>query len=690
MRLSIRTKLLATAGALLAFTGVVAGVGYFELKGADDNLAAVYNDQLLGLSQLASMAQDTLEIRSNAQMIAATPDAGTRANLVKDVEATDTAFTSTLQAAYAADSDGREKTILDRVTSTHEAWMKALRSGLLDRASTVGASVGLSSIEASNALFADAYRALQDAQAAKLDAAAATHRASQDAAVQANLVILVAVLLAFLVGGALALVLSRNITRDLHAVQTALTSMTDNCAASLENGLAALARNDLSCEVHATTAEIESHGSDEIGQTAAITNVMLAKLKATIQSYETARAGLSDTVGQVKAAAEALAHASDELNSAATQSGSASQQVAQTISQVAAGADDQARAATQTSAASRELTDIIERVGEGAASTQIRVEEATRALNSTTRAVSRALKASDEIAPLNDKVNGALAAGQEAVDETAHGMNRIKSTVDSTAATVIQLGAKSDQIGAIVETIDDIAEQTNLLALNAAIEAARAGEQGKGFAVVADEVRKLAERSGLATKEIAALISEVQTETDAAVKAMQVGAEEVATGAELADQASGALKEIRELAAVRNLVLDQILESVVEIRRQSTEVVAATDSIASIAAETNSSSASMSSAADVVCVSVDSIAAISEENSASAEEVSAATEEMSAQAEEVVASAATLSEMAQQLDELVARFRLKSSDAVSGNVIQRRRASDWQAPSEAARRTASA
>jgi len=293
------------------------------------------------------------------------------------------------------------------------------------------------------------------------------------------------------------------------------------------------------------------------------------------------------------------------------------------------------------------------------------------------------------MAPLNNRVNAALTAGAAAVDETAGGMKRIKSAVDVTAVKITELGAKSGQIGAIVETIDDIAEQTNLLALNAAIEAARAGEQGKGFAVVADEVRKLAERSSSATKEIAALIGEVQSGTAAAVKAMRVGAEEVDTGSELAEQAAGALQEIRDAAAARNIVLEDLMSAVVVIRTRSADVVRATDSISEIAAETNAAAAKMGSAADTVGQSVESIAAISEENSASAEEVSAATEEMSAQAEQVVASAATLSDMARGLDELVARFKLQSGDpTTAGNLIPRRRATDWQSP--AGRRAESA
>jgi methyl-accepting chemotaxis protein len=512
------------------------------------------------------------------------------------------------------------------------------------------------------------------------DQAVALNNRVEAAYTQGRLLTLVLFVVAVLIGLAFSIRVSSSIRNGVHAVQATLTSMTDNCASALEAGLGALSQNDLSVEVHPQTAPIDKYGTDEIGQTAAVTNRMLAKLKATMESYEVARASLADTVGQVKAAAEALARSSDQLNLAATQSGNASTQVAQTISQVAAGAGDQARAASRTSSASHDLTEIIERVGEGAASTKIRVQDVSHALGATTQAISQAMRDSEQMAPLNERVDAAVAAGAMAVDETAGGMKRIKASVEATAAKVTELGAKGEQIGAIVETIDDIAEQTNLLALNAAIEAARAGEQGKGFAVVADEVRKLAERSSRATKEIASLIGEVQSGTDAAVKAMEAGAGEVETGAELAEQAAGALQEIRDAAAARNVVLEDMLAAVVEIRALSADVVRATDSIAEIATETNDAAAQMGSAADTVGQSVESIAAISQENSASAEEVSAATEEMSAQAEEVVASAAALAEMAQGLDELVACFRLESSEAASaGNVIPRRRASDWQA-----------
>src|SRR6202008_3207748 len=142
--------------------------------------------------------------------------------------------------------------------------------------------------------------------------------------------------------------------------------------------------------------------------------------------------------------------------------------------------------------------------------------------------------------------------GLQAVRETTAAMAAIQVGVGQAASKVRELGTLGQKIGAVVETIDDIADQTNLLALNAAIEAARAGEHGRGFAVVADEVRKLAERSGRETKQIAELIAQVPTTTNEAAAAMDSGAAKVELGSEKAGQAGQALDEI--LTSVQDTV----------------------------------------------------------------------------------------------------------------------------------------
>jgi methyl-accepting chemotaxis protein len=240
-------------------------------------------------------------------------------------------------------------------------------------------------------------------------------------------------------------------------------------------------------------------------------------------------------------------------------------------------------------------------------------------------------------------------------------MARIEATVANSSKRVGELGAKSEQIGAIVETIDDIAEQTNLLALNAAIEAARAGEQGKGFAVVADEVRKLAERSSRATKEIATLIAEVREVTDAAVRAMQSGSEEVQAGSALARKSGEALSEIAYSVDATTSAVSRIIGAVDAMSSASGQVVKAMDRIEQLAMTNSTGADEMAAQSGDVSHAVESIAAISQENSASAEQVSAATEELSAQANEVVTSANRLSSMADRLDELMSRFKLDVS-----------------------------
>jgi len=163
-----------------------------------------------------------------------------------------------------------------------------------------------------------------------------------------------------------------------------------------------------------------------------------------------------------------------------------------------------------------------------------------------------------EAANCSNLASEAAQAGAEIVRDTVEGMNRIAEKVRGSSEVVRQLGARSEQIGEIVGTIEDIADQTNLLALNAAIEAARAGEQGRGFAVVADEVRALAERTTRATREIGEMIKNIQNETRQAVIAMEEGVEEVGKGLTGAARSGQALETILQQANDVTLQISQI------------------------------------------------------------------------------------------------------------------------------------
>jgi methyl-accepting chemotaxis protein len=210
-----------------------------------------------------------------------------------------------------------------------------------------------------------------------------------------------------------------------------------------------------------------------------------------------------------------------------------------------AGATQQDQEITNTSSAVEELTVSMKQVSNNA--------------EASAEAARRALDAAEQ--------------GNRAVRDTLEGMQRIRASVQATAKKIKSLGDRSLEISEIINVINDITEQTNLLALNAAIEAARAGEAGRGFAVVADEVRKLAEHSRSATKDIAALIKAIQAETNEAVVVMEEGTKEVEGGATLADQAGRALDAISS-------VVRQSAELVQEISLASKQQVRGTEGVA--------------------------------------------------------------------------------------------------------------
>ena len=185
-----------------------------------------------------------------------------------------------------------------------------------------------------------------------------------------------------------------------------------------------------------------------------------------------------------------------------------------------------------------------------------------------------------------ERANQAAEHGAGVVEKSISVMHRIAERVQSSAKTVETLGRRSDEIGAIVGTIEDIADQTNLLALNAAIEAARAGEQGRGFAVVADEVRALAERTTKATREIGLMIKAIQQETKNAVTAMEEGVSEVEQGTEEAARSGEALRNIQDEINALHLQVQQIATAAEEQTATTNEISSNIHSITEVAQDT--------------------------------------------------------------------------------------------------------
>jgi methyl-accepting chemotaxis protein len=271
------------------------------------------------------------------------------------------------------------------------------------------------------------------------------------------------------------------------------------------------------------------------------------------------------------------------------------------IGDVANSTHEVAGAATEIAASSEEIAS-----GMQEQSTQI--TQVSAAVEEMSASIIEVARQSGESANEATESGRIAQEGGEVVRETIVGMNAISDAVQAGAASVAELGKRGDQIGQIIEVINDIADQTNLLALNAAIEAARAGEHGRGFAVVADEVRKLADRTTKATEEIAQSIQAIQSETGEAVRKMNAGTEQVTVGVEKATKAGESLKQIV----------------------QGAESVAG--SIQSIAAAAEEQSA----AAEEVSRNIESITAVTAQSTEGAQQSAQAATQLSGKAEELL------------------------------------------------------
>ncbi|MCZ8539937.1 methyl-accepting chemotaxis protein [Psychrobacillus psychrodurans] len=327
------------------------------------------------------------------------------------------------------------------------------------------------------------------------------------------------------------------------------------------------------------TRRVKVRSKDEFSEIANSTNILITSI--------------ADLVRRVRELTVNVSASGQELMASSDETALTIQSIADSTNEIAAGSDQTLRS----------MTEAIQKMNS--------LEEATRYLNNDAQSVKEA----------TDHMIEAAQKGGESVQHSSNVMMSIEETMANTTQTVESLGTKSTEITSIIKTITAIAEQTNLLALNAAIEAARAGEHGRGFAVVADEVRKLAEQSQKAAKEVTGIVTSIQSEVTSIVKQNHEGVESVIRGVEVANETNASLDQIMNQTNETISIIDKMVKQIEETLNFSQEVAASFIEVTQIAENTASNT--------------ETSAAAAEQGSAAMQEINASAVELSHQADEL-------------------------------------------------------